>query len=211
MEAAGVAEAAHLNNALPVIVVRGISNMADGSKATSDGANWQPRAAANAAAFAMALAEAMHAESTRPGAVRTTRHGTAPAAPTTGPESAAMGADNKNVATGNAWVGVQAGQVFGDIRIVPATPASPSDLPTEIAALRDELKRAHAAGEVDNGTYEAATDEIDVVARHITDHPPPENTGRLLVALKRLRGLIADVATLAEKVATIIAAVRSIR
>ena len=73
------------------------------------------------------------------------------------------------------------------------------------------LQRAHAAGEVDNGTYEAATDEIDVVARHITDHPTPENTGRLLVALKRLRGLIADVATLAEKVATIIAAVRSIR
>lgn len=211
MEAAGVAEAAHLNNALPVIVVRGISDMADGSKAASDGANWQPRAAANAAAFAMTLAEAMHTEFMRPEVIRTARHGTAQATPMTGPGSTAMDTSNRNVATGHAWVGVQAGQVFGNIRIVPAGPTAPSDLPAEIAALRDEIKRAHEAGEVDDGTYDAATDEIDVVARHITDRPTPENTDRLLVALKKLRGLIADVATLAEKVATIIAAVRSIR
>jgi nucleoside phosphorylase len=56
MEDAGVAQAAHLNS-VDVIVVRGISDKADGTKnATSR--DWQPRAAANAAAFAMALIKA---------------------------------------------------------------------------------------------------------------------------------------------------------
>src|SRR5262249_28705892 len=56
MEAAGVAQAGHLNNALPAIMVRGISDYADQTKSATDGEGWQPRAAANAAAFAAALA-----------------------------------------------------------------------------------------------------------------------------------------------------------
>lgn len=55
MEAAGVAQAAHLNDSLPVVVVRGISDRADGGKVAADGAGWQPRAVINAAAFAVAL------------------------------------------------------------------------------------------------------------------------------------------------------------
>jgi adenosylhomocysteine nucleosidase len=63
MEAAGVAQAGHLNRALPVVVVRGISDRADGSKSTTDSENWQPRAAAHAAAFGTVLARELIRES----------------------------------------------------------------------------------------------------------------------------------------------------
>src|SRR5579859_7365524 len=56
MEDAGVAHAAHLSS-IDVVVVRGVSDKADGTKnATSR--DWQPIAAANAATFAMALIKA---------------------------------------------------------------------------------------------------------------------------------------------------------
>jgi 8-oxo-dGTP diphosphatase len=92
MEAAGVAQAGHLNDALPTIMVRGISDYADESKSATDDAGWQPRAAANAAAFATALAT-----------VLATELGEAP-------RSRAAGSDRggpTNLATGNARVGVQ--------------------------------------------------------------------------------------------------------
>jgi adenosylhomocysteine nucleosidase len=62
MEAAGIAQAGHLNDALPTIMVRGISDYADESKSATDDAGWQPRAAANAAAFATDLAAVLAAE-----------------------------------------------------------------------------------------------------------------------------------------------------
>jgi ADP-ribose pyrophosphatase YjhB (NUDIX family)/nucleoside phosphorylase len=62
MEAAGVAQAGHLNDALPTIMVRGISDYADTSKSATDDAGWQPRAVANAAAFATTLAVALAEE-----------------------------------------------------------------------------------------------------------------------------------------------------
>ncbi|MEY9913121.1 nucleoside phosphorylase [Catenulispora sp. MAP12-49] len=54
MEDAGIVHAAHLSD-LPTLVVRGISDRADGRKTDADGAGWQQRAAANAAAFAAAV------------------------------------------------------------------------------------------------------------------------------------------------------------
>jgi adenosylhomocysteine nucleosidase len=62
MEAAGVAQAGHLNDGLPAIMVRGISDLADDTKSATDGEGWQPRAVANAAAFATALAMSLAAE-----------------------------------------------------------------------------------------------------------------------------------------------------
>jgi adenosylhomocysteine nucleosidase len=41
---------------VPALIIRGISDRADGGKAALDGAGWQPRAAAHAAAFAVAMA-----------------------------------------------------------------------------------------------------------------------------------------------------------
>ena len=65
MEAAGVAKAGHLS-AAPVAVVRAISDRADGTKARTDGADWQRLAARNAAAVAVGLAAELldqHSES----------------------------------------------------------------------------------------------------------------------------------------------------
>lgn len=55
MEGAGVALAGQLNESLPTIIVRGISDYADGHKENTDRDGWQQRAARNAAAFAVTL------------------------------------------------------------------------------------------------------------------------------------------------------------
>jgi nucleoside phosphorylase len=55
MESAGASVAAHLNDSLAVLAVRGISDKADGDKHLSDAAGLQPLAAAHAAAFTVAL------------------------------------------------------------------------------------------------------------------------------------------------------------
>jgi nucleoside phosphorylase len=55
MEGAGFALAAQLNESLPVVVLRGISDFADGRKEDADRAGWQQQAVRNAAAFAVTL------------------------------------------------------------------------------------------------------------------------------------------------------------
>lgn len=96
MEAAGVAQAGHLNNGLPAIMVRGISDFADVTKSQTDDAGWQPRAVANAAAFAVALAEEIGRElggRSAPGS------------------AGSQGGGPFNLATGNARVGFQSQNV----------------------------------------------------------------------------------------------------
>jgi nucleoside phosphorylase len=56
MESAGVSQASQLNRSLPALIIRGISDRADGGKHGLDKAGGQPRAATHAAAFAVALA-----------------------------------------------------------------------------------------------------------------------------------------------------------
>ena len=197
MESARVAQAAHLNQSLPVIVVRGISDRADGTKTITDGLDWQPKAAANAAAFAVALAQKLVTE--LPGGP----------APTTEDKtrSAAMNqGTTTNIATGNARVGVQAGRVIGDIRIAPE-PDATTDLAAQLAAFREQLRQARLAGRLDETTYRAAQAELDVVTGSLPAETEPGKS-RLMVALKRLRGLVADLADPAAKVATIITAVK---
>jgi adenosylhomocysteine nucleosidase len=57
MESAGIAQAGHLNRSAPTLTIRAISDTADGTKSATDAAGWRVRAAANAAAFAVALIE----------------------------------------------------------------------------------------------------------------------------------------------------------
>jgi adenosylhomocysteine nucleosidase len=151
MEAAGVAQAGHLNNSLPVIIVRGISDRADGSKAITDGRRWQSRAAQNAAAFAAVLA----------------------------------------------------GQLASDL------PDSQLPRADQTGRSRELLWQAHRSGELDDPTYAAAQAELDV-ATEALDGRAAGSTSKLIMALKRLRGLINDVTDLAAKLATIISAVRGL-
>lgn len=57
MEGAGIAQAAHFNDSLPALVIRGISDLANGKKAAADREGWQQRASGYAAAFAVSLLE----------------------------------------------------------------------------------------------------------------------------------------------------------
>lgn len=193
MEAAGVAQAGHLNRALPVVVVRGISDHADGSKATTDGENWQPRAARHAAAFATVLAQELIIDSLSSGS------GTA------GQDGSRL-MRTTNIATGNARVGVQAGHIHGDVNI-GLGPGRPTDLAASIADLRHGLKRAHLDGRLDEETYAAAESELNAATDCLREGSAG-GKGGLLVALKRLRGLVADVAELAAQLAAIIAVVK---
>jgi 8-oxo-dGTP diphosphatase len=114
MEGAGTASAAHLNDSLPAVVVRGISDRADSGKSATDGAGWQSRAAVNAAAFAIELASCLAAELGNGNANPGNRSGEDPSA-----------GRPLNVATGNAQVKVQAHTVYGGIRFGPDASLGP--------------------------------------------------------------------------------------
>ncbi|MFI6788889.1 purine phosphorylase [Nonomuraea sp. NPDC050383] len=189
MEGAGVAQAGHLNRALPVVVIRGISDRADGTKEATDRELWQPRAAANAATFAAALAEELCTDE-----------------PTT--RSSAMSETVRNIAKGNAHVGVQAGIVHGGIRITPET-SRPADLPEALAGFRTRLWQAWADGRLDEATYKAAETEL-VTADQALETKTPDRENTLTLALKKLRGLVGDVADLAAELTVIIALVQSL-
>lgn len=195
MEAAGVAQAGHLSGS-PVAIVRGISDKADGTKTTSEDGTWQPRAAANAAAFAVRLARELITEREQ-----IAMHEA---------YSARGRGSVHNVAFGQ--VGIQAAQVTGSpvwMGTAPATTATATDLIAELAAFGDHLRRAHGAGDLDDATYEEAGAEIDT-ARAALKADSPQDKKRSVLALKKVRGLVADVTDLATKVVALIAAVNGL-
>ncbi|MEV4816166.1 5'-methylthioadenosine/S-adenosylhomocysteine nucleosidase [Micromonospora tulbaghiae] len=198
MESAGVAQAAHLNRSLPAVVVRGISDRADGTKVHTDGENWQPRAAANAAAFALALAQELGAQ-----------YGSSPRRPRKESGDASMSGSVSNVAKGNAHVGFQAHTVHH--AIVYGAPGSVGEetFHNQLADLRASLRKFHEAGDVDPATYRAAEQELDAAA---ADVPPAndEARSRATTALRKLRGLLLDWTDLATRVAGLMAALRAL-
>ncbi|GAA4105807.1 5'-methylthioadenosine/S-adenosylhomocysteine nucleosidase [Actinomadura miaoliensis] len=198
MEGAGVAQAAHLNRSLPVVVVRGISDRADGTKETTDRKRWQARAVANAAAFTVSLAENLAAEErNRDRFDETGRMG-----------NSQMDGLVRNVAKDNARVVVQAGHVHGGIR-VSGEQDPPADPTQAIAGLAARLQQARAAGHLDEDTYQAAQAEL-ANARETLHTTTPPDTGAVTLALKKVRGLVGDVATLAAEVASVIALVQGL-
>jgi adenosylhomocysteine nucleosidase len=100
MEGSGFAHAAALSDQLPVAVIRGISDRADGTKDLTDGENSQHVAARNAAAFAAALAAALEPRASR------TPHVTEPVAPMV---------HSRNIARDNSHVDQQVGVNLGSI------------------------------------------------------------------------------------------------
>lgn len=190
MEGAGVAQAGHVNRSLPVVVVRGISDRANGSKATTDGAGWQSRAARNAAAFASALAELLVRELPRAASARAT----------TGQDGGQMGDTTTNIARDNARVTIQAGRIVGPV-VIGHEPQS-ADLASGLLELRELLRRARAVGELDERTYAAAVEELDAAS-------DPRQPAAVIVSLMRLRGLLMEVPDLAAKVNTLLVTARA--
>ncbi|GAA3473629.1 5'-methylthioadenosine/S-adenosylhomocysteine nucleosidase family protein [Nonomuraea roseola] len=196
MEAAGVAQAAHFNRSLPMIVVRGVSDRADGTKATTDGANWQPRAVANAAAFATSLAAEL---AQRP-------HHKWRTASLRKAEDKRMTESVRNIARDHARVGVQAGAIYGNVSL-GQPPESGFDATALLAELREELARARTVGTIDEDTFAAAEEELSIVTESLsTDTEQGKN--RAMIALRRLRGLLMDLAELAPMVTSVITAIR---
>lgn len=114
-----------------------------------------------------------------------------------------------NIATGNARVGVQAGQIHGTVIVHPDSDR-PVDLAARIADLRTHLKQAHLNGELDEETYAAAESELDAAGDCVKEGVAAKKS-RLLLALKRLRGLVADVADLAVRLTALITVVQGLK
>ena len=187
MEGAGVAQAAHFNHNLPVAVIRGISDFADNTKTTTDAAGWQAKAVTNAAAFALALADALTTEAD------TNRH-----SPTNPARRQPMTTHFHNVNYGNSWVGIQGGNISASTIHISGSvqPARHDDFTTQLAEVRKQLQEAHQAGHIDQDLYKAATDEV-TSATAASD----KQTRRF--ALKRLKGLISDIAPLSSVAAAV--------
>ncbi|MFF8615288.1 purine phosphorylase [Streptomyces sp. NPDC015350] len=195
MEAAGVAQAGHLSGA-PVAIVRGISDRADGTKNSSEDRNWQPRAAANAAAFAIRLAVELVGEQ----------------------EEAAMPRDDRNRSADrfdrhvsntahNSTVGIMAGSVTGSsVHMNTASKASgPTDLITELNGFRDQLGWHRTEGVLDEDSYREALTDLDSALRSAGERTP-ESSKRTVMTLKRLRGLVAECPALVATLAPLVAA-----
>jgi adenosylhomocysteine nucleosidase len=174
-------------------VVRGISDPADRTNAAADRAGWQQRAASNAAAFALALAAELAANPPRQPVAGSDP--SQPVSPTT----------VTNLATGNARVGLQAGQVFGGVRISPGdTPPGGDDVIALLADLRVQLDQALRAGRVEEAVGQAALEELDAASQAARD----KQGNRLRVAAKRLSGLISDLAEFGAQLAAIMSAAK---
>ena len=188
MEGAGIAKAGHLGE-VPVAIIRGISDMANGTKSTTGDGAWQPRAAAHAAAFAIRLTKELITEREH----IVTRDG----------DAANDGGTVNNYSSGP--VGIQAGHVTGStVWMGAAAPmASPGSLAAELAALRDLLAHERSAGRIDEAIFEAAQAEL-VIATDALAADTPQRRSAFVVALKRLRGLIADVTDLATRIAALL-------
>ncbi|MDH6579088.1 5'-methylthioadenosine/S-adenosylhomocysteine nucleosidase [Kitasatospora sp. MAP5-34] len=195
MEAAGVAQAGHLNGA-PVAIVRGISDRADGTKNSAEDRNWQPKAAANAAAFATRLAVELLGEQ----------------------EETAMPRDDRVRSTDqldrhvsntahNSTVGVMAGSVTGsNVHLNTAPKASgPTDLIAELECFHDQLAWHRAEGTLDEDTCREALTDLDSALRSAGGNTP-ESSKRTVMTLRRLRGLVAEYPALVAALAPIVAA-----
>ncbi|MFD5244763.1 purine phosphorylase [Amycolatopsis sp. NPDC058340] len=105
MESAGFASAGHLNERVPAVTIRGISDLAGGAKDRTDAEGWQDIAAANAAEFAIAVAAELADEhEDGQGGWNSPRRAAAPSS-------------SKFVARDNARVGQQIGTNHGDTTI----------------------------------------------------------------------------------------------
>jgi 5'-methylthioadenosine/S-adenosylhomocysteine nucleosidase len=195
MEGAGVAQAGHLSGS-PVVVVRGISDRADGTKTSGADRDWQPRAAANAAAFAARLTEQLITErersvshEARKGNGRAVAHNTS---------SGTVGIQAAHVVNSNVWMGAT----------LPSP--SPADLAAALVSLREQLARERSTGALDEPTYQAARAELDHAEEALEEAETHEGRSRFVLALKRLRGLIEHVTDLATKIAGLITTVNEL-
>ncbi|MFJ4710937.1 purine phosphorylase [Streptomyces sp. NPDC088785] len=201
MEAAGVAQAGHLSGA-PVAIIRGISDRADGTKNSADDRSMQPRAAANAAAFAIRLAVELAGEQEETAVPR---------------EDAVLCEDRVSPAdhlgrqlsntAHNSTIGIMAGSVTGSsVRMSTAPQRSgPTDLIAALNGFRETLGRHHDEGALDMDTYREALADLESALRSARESTS-DASKRAAMTLRRLRGLVADCPDLMAELAPLITA-----
>lgn len=82
---------------------------------------------------------------------------------------------------------------------------SPADLIAELDGFRAHLQRHHAERALDDDTYREALAEL-AFARQAARENTPESPKRTTMALKRLRGLIAESPELVARLAPLVVA-----
>jgi nucleoside phosphorylase len=194
MEAAGVAQAGHLNGA-HVAIVRGISDKADGTKNSAADRGWQPQAAANAAAFATHLATELLKEGEQV-AMR---------------DTSTSGGRNTVHISGTGTIGMQAGTISGStvVQNISSRFGDIPDFATELLRLRRDLEREHSRAQLDDDTYEDACSQLDIADKALASDTP-EGRKTFVLALKRLGGLIAELAGPAAKLAALVTAAKGL-
>jgi hypothetical protein len=112
-----------------------------------------------------------------------------------------------------ATVGSQIGRNDGPISLTmnggsgAAATAADAELVRQIAELRTALREALDRRQLDAETYAEAAQELNEAARH-TEAAGPADRGRLVRALRRFKGLVEPITTLAAAAAALISAVK---
>ncbi|WP_197085336.1 hypothetical protein [Saccharothrix sp. ST-888] len=183
-------------NGAPVAIVRGIGDRADGTKSSAEDRNWQPQAAANAAAFATRLAVELVGEQEETSMPRGDRV-----------RSADRFDRRVSNTAHNSTVGIMAGPVTGsNVHMNVAPKASgPTDLIAELNGFRDQLARHRSEGALDEDTYREALTDLDSALRS-AGRNTPESSKRTAMMLKRLRGLVAECPALVAELALLVTA-----
>jgi adenosylhomocysteine nucleosidase len=110
------------------------------------------------------------------------------------------------------WVGIQAASVTGSSVVLGAEQPSVTvgdDLPQRLTDLRKRVQKEHSAGALDDATYKAASQEIDN-AEKVLPAETEEDRSSLVIALRKLSGLVTEVAGITSSVSGIISAVSQI-
>ena len=114
-----------------------------------------------------------------------------------------------NLASGNAYVGAQIGKHVGDAHVhmngSQGAAAPSTAIEKELAAVRAELIQLYENGQLGEQVYVSANDGLQE-AESLAGQPTGTRA-RLIAILERVHRVLADVADLGSKVASILSAV----
>ncbi|MFE7051304.1 purine phosphorylase [Streptomyces californicus] len=207
MEGAGVAQACHIAGA-PAAVVRGISDRADGTKSGPADHVWQPRAAANAAAFATRLAVEISNSRAQFTAGRTARAADRGTSARTTTPSERRGERTINTATGST-VGIMGGTVENSsVHVTPDREPTPTatGLDSHVDLFERHLHDQFTREALEQGTYEAALAELEHL-RQDGRRGGARSSTPATEALSRLRGLLRPTPELLRRLAPLARAI----
>jgi 8-oxo-dGTP diphosphatase len=111
----------------------------------------------------------------------------------------------QNVATGNARVGIQAGSISGAQLTGIGAEAPAGDVTESLEHLLTALREAHRRGELDRDILAASEFEAEVARSALAAEP--RAPGRAILALRKLGGLVSQLAGAGTVVASIVAQV----